>query len=132
MKKLLMGKAYFIKMDKEITEQFHKHINKIRDSNIVIIVEGKKDRAALNKFGITNIVELTKKPLFQIVEEVADSNEECIILTDLDKKGKQIYGKLNSDLQRHCVKVNNEFRKFLLKSTKLRQIEGMDTYLNSI
>jgi len=132
MKKLLMGKAYFIKMDKEITEQFHKHINKIRDSNIVIIVEGKKDRAALNKFGITNIVELTKKPLFQIVEEVADSNEECIILTDLDKKGKQIYGKLNSDLQRHGVKVNNEFRKFLLKNTKLRQIEGMDTYLNSI
>ena len=127
-----MGKAYFIKMDKEITEQFHKHINKIRDSNIVIIVEGKKDRAALNKFGITNIVELTKKPLFQIVEEVADSNEECIILTDLDKKGKQIYGKLNSDLQRHGVKVNNEFRKFLLKNTKLRQIEGMDTYLNSI
>ena len=132
MKKLLMGKAYFIKMDKEITEQFHKHINKIRDSNIVIIVEGKKDREALNKFGITNIVELTKKPLFQIVEEVADSNEECIILTDLDKKGKQIYGKLNSDLQRHGVKVNNEFRKFLLKNTKLRQIEGMDTYLNSI
>ena len=132
MKKLLMGKAYFIKMDKEITEQFHKHINKIRDSNIVIIVEGKKDRAALNKFGVTNIVELTKKPLFQIVEEVANSSEECIIMTDLDKKGKQIYGKLNSDLQRHGVKVNNNFRNFLFKNTKLRQIEGMDTYVNSI
>ena len=118
-------------MNKE-TEEFNNHIEKIKSSNIIIIVEGKKDRAALNKFGITNIMELTKKPLFQIVEEVAASNEECVILTDLDKKGKQIYGKLNSDLQRHGVKVNNKFRNFLLKSTKLRQIEGMDTYANSI
>ncbi|MEK6947434.1 MAG: toprim domain-containing protein [Nanoarchaeota archaeon] len=118
-------------MNQEIGE-FSKHIEKIINSNVIIIVEGKKDRAALNKFGITNIVELTKKPLFQIVEEVADSNEECIILTDLDKKGKEIYGKLNSDLQKHGVKVNNKFRNFLLKNTKLRQMEGMDTYMQPI
>ena len=118
-------------MNKE-TEEFIKHIEKIKNSNTIVIVEGKKDRAALNKFGITNIIELTKKPLFQIVEEVADSNEECIILTDLDKKGKEIYGKLNSDLQKHGVKVNNKFRNFLFKNTKLRQIEGMDTYMQSI
>ena len=119
-------------MDEEAIEQFQNYIEKIKNSNTIIIVEGKKDRAALNKFGIINIVELTKKPLYRIVEEVADSNKECIILTDLDKKGKQIYSKLNSDLQRHGVKVNNEFRNFLLKNTKLRQMEGMDTYLNSI
>ena len=131
MKTLLIIKNYLIRMNKE-TEEFIKHIEKIKNSNTIVIVEGKKDRAALNKFGITNIIELTKKPLFQIVEEVADSNEECIILTDLDKKGKEIYGKLNSDLQKHGVKVNNKFRNFLFKNTKLRQIEGMDTYLNSI
>ncbi|MEK6892365.1 MAG: toprim domain-containing protein [Nanoarchaeota archaeon] len=118
-------------MDKNF-EEFYKHIEKIKHSNIIVIVEGKKDRAALNKFGITNIIELTKKSLFQIVEEVANSNEECIILTDLDKKGKEIYGKLNSDLQKHGVKVNNKFRNFLLKNTKLRQIEGMDTYIQFI
>ena len=116
-------------MNKE-TEEFNRHIEKIKYSNIIIIVEGKKDRAALNKFGVTNIVELTKKPLFQIVEEVAGSNEECIILTDLDKKGKQIYSRLNSDLQKHGVNVDNKFRNFLFKNTKLRQIEGMDTYFN--
>ena len=131
MKTLLIIKNYLIRMNQEIGE-FSKHIEKIINSNVIIIVEGKKDRAALNKFGITNIVELTKKPLFQIVEEVADSNEECIILTDLDKKGKEIYGKLNSDLQKHGVKVNNKFRNFLLKNTKLRQMEGMDTYMQPI
>ena len=117
-------------MDEE-TEQFKKHIEKIKDSNTVVIVEGKRDRASLNSIGITNIVELTKKPLYQVVEEVSDSNGECIILTDLDKKGKEIYGKLSSDLQRHGVKINNDFRNFLFKKTKIRQIEGMDTYFKT-
>ena len=115
-------------MNREI-EEFNEHINKIRESNILIIVEGKKDRAALNKFGITNIIELTKKPLFRVVEEVSDSNKECIILTDLDKKGKELYGKLNSDLQKHGVKIDNSFRNFLFKNTKIRQIEGLANIL---
>ena len=110
-----------------------KFIENIKNSNILIIVEGKKDRIALEKFGINNIVELSKKPLFQIVEEIADSNDECIILTDLDKEGKQLYSKLNSNLQKHGVKVNNRFREFLFKNTKLRQIEGINSYIeNSI
>ena len=113
-------------------EKFYELIDKIRNSNILVIVEGKKDRAALNKFGITNIIELTKKPLYQIVEEIADSNDECIILTDLDKKGKELYGKLNSNLQKYGIKINNKFREFLFKHTKLRQIEGMDSYFDRL
>ena len=115
-------------MNKKIDE-LNNLIEKIKNSNTLIIVEGKKDKIALQKLGLTNIMELNKKPLFQIVEEVSASNEECIILTDLDKKGKEIYGKLNSNLQKHGVKVNNKFREFLFKHTKLRQIEGIDTYL---
>src|SRR3990167_9176964 len=107
------------------TEEFQNFIDKIITSNILVIVEGKKDRIALHKLGINNIAELSKKPIFQIVEEISNSNEECIILTDLDKEGKQLYSKLNSDLQKHGVKVNNRFREFLFKNTKLRQIEGI-------
>jgi len=116
-------------MDSEL-EEFSSHIEKIRDSNILIIVEGKKDKAALHKLGLSNIIELDKKPLFKIVEEVYESSKECIILTDLDKKGKQIYGKLNHDLQARGIKINNELRHFLFRSTKLRQIEGIDSYIN--
>ena len=116
-------------MNKKL-EELNSFIEKIKDSNTLIIVEGKKDKTALQKLGITNIVQLNKKPLFQIVEEVADSNDECIILTDLDKKGKELYGKLNSNLQKNGIKVNNKFREFLFKHTKLRQIEGINTYIN--
>ncbi len=114
-------------MNKEL-EEFSNHIDKIKDSNILIIVEGKKDKAALKKLGISNIIELDKKPLFKIVEEVYESSKECIILTDLDKEGKKIYGKLNHDLQARGIKINNELRHFLFKGTKLRQIEGIDSY----
>lgn len=116
-------------MDKK--EEFSNIMEKVKNSNTLIIVEGKKDKTALQKLGLSNIIELNKKPLFQIVEEVSGSNEECIILTDLDKKGKELYGKLNSDLQKHGVKINNKFRDFLFKHTKLRQIEGIDSYLEA-
>ena len=117
-------------MNKKI-EEFNNLIEKIKNSNTLIIVEGKKDKVALQKLGINNIMELSKKPLFQIVEEIANSNDECIILTDLDKKGKEIYGKLNSNLQKHGVRINNKFREFLFKYTKLRQIEGINTYMET-
>ena len=116
----------------EIKEEFQKIIEKIKESSILVIVEGKKDKIALEKLGIKNICTLSKKPLFQIVEEIADANTECIILTDLDKKGKELYAKLNSNLQRHGVKINNKLRDFLFKKTKLRQIEGMTAYLEKI
>lgn len=108
------------------------HLEKIRYSEIVVIVEGKKDKRALEKLGISNIMELSRKPLFQIVEDISNAHKECIILTDLDREGKELYGKLNSSLQRHGVKVNNKFRDFLFRHTKLRQIEGLDSYLESL
>ena len=113
----------------EVKEEFYDLIKKIKDSNILVIVEGNKDKIALEKIGIKNISTLSKKPLFQIVEEISDSNKECVILTDLDKKGKEIYGRLNSDLQKRGVKINNKLRNFLFKNTKLRQIEGLTAYL---
>ena len=106
-------------------EELSQLIDKIADSGVLVIVEGKKDKKALQRLGIINIVELSKKPLFQVVEEVADSNDECLILTDLDRKGKELYGKLNSDLQKRGVKINNKLREFLFRRTKIRQIEGI-------
>ena len=46
----------------------------------------------------------------------------------MDKQGKELYGKLNSGLQQRGVKIDNNFRNFLFKNTKLRQIEGLETY----
>lgn len=114
---------------KETTDKLLEWIETIKDSDKIVIVEGKEDKKALQKLGIMNIVQLNKKPLYKVVEELIEEGKEVIILTDLDKKGKQLYGKLNHDLCRFGVKVDNRFRNFLFKKTKLRQIEGLDSYI---
>lgn len=116
---------------KNLEKEFSEHINKIKQSKTIVIVEGKKDKKALQSFEIKNIIELNKRPLFEIIENISSNNKNCVILTDLDKQGKELYGKLNSGLRQFGVKIDNSFRNFLFKKTHLRQIEGMETYLEN-
>lgn len=114
-----------------MNEELFEEIGQLKKSDYLVIAEGPKDRAALEHFEIRNIITLSKKPLFHIIEEIVKTGKEVAILTDLDKKGKELYGRINSELQRFGVKVNNDFRKFLFRETKLRQIEGLVTYTHN-
>ena len=89
-----------------------------------IIVEGKKDKESLHSLGAKNVVVLNK-PLFAIVESVAAQSSECMILTDFDSEGKQLYGRLKKQLQLHHVKVNDTVRLLLLKETTVKEMEGL-------
>ncbi|MBI2139997.1 toprim domain-containing protein [Candidatus Woesearchaeota archaeon] len=113
---------------KEEREELLALLEKAREQEKLIIVEGKEDRLALERLGLTRIRVLNKKPLFQVVEEAIKENPEIIILTDLDRKGKQLYGKLNHALSQHGAKIDNKLREFIFRRTKLRQIEGMYRY----
>ncbi len=96
-----------------------------------IIVEGKKDRAALEKLGVpgSQIITLDQRPLFVVAEAVSAGYKTAAILTDLDVEGKKLYGRLNTLLQQLGVKVDNRLRNFLFKNTKLRQIEGIANFI---
>lgn len=103
-------------------------LDALRDSGKIILVEGKKDKAALEHFGITNVKTLYKKSLFHIIEDIAEQYDEVILLTDLDKEGKLLYGKLSRELQHKGIKIDTTFREFLQKNTKLSHIEGLVKY----
>ena len=105
-------------------------IEKIKKSNILIVVEGRKDKDALERLGLENIIFL-KKPLYKVAEEISLKCKKCIILTDLDKKGKQLFERLKKNLVRLGVQIDESFRNFLFKNTKLRQIEGFTRYLSN-
>ena len=113
--------------DYDVSEELVALLSDLAESKAAVIVEGRKDKAALVKIGIYNnsIFVLNTKPLFSVAEEVAANFEKAAILTDLDAEGKKLYGKLNTLLQRLGVKVDNSIRNFLFKNTKLRQIEGI-------
>jgi len=111
-------------------ERLLQELELLRQSKILVIVEGIKDRRALQEFGIRDIA-ILNKPLYKVAEDIASKKaKECAILTDLDSEGKKLYGMLNKELSRLGIKSNNRFRRFLHKSTALRQLEGLVKYLN--
>ena len=99
-------------------------IDELRVCEKTIIVEGPNDKKALEYFGIHDIVTLSKKPLFEIIEDVATKTDKVVILTDYDKKGRELYGKLYKGLQKLGVEIDNCFREFLYIQ-KLSHIEGL-------
>jgi 5S rRNA maturation endonuclease (ribonuclease M5) len=100
----------------------------LRSSGLLIIVEGRKDKAALAKLGMRRVKTLDGA-LFEVVEEVAAGEKRAVILTDLDAEGKKLYGRLKKDLIAHGVQVDRTFREFLQRRTKVSHIEGLDRYI---
>ncbi len=104
-------------------------IHELRSSSKLILVEGQRDKKALNDLGITNIETIAQKPLFATVEKIAQHEKDVIILTDLDNEGRKYYSCLKHSLQKHSVKVDRKFREFLFKNTTITQIEGMKKFI---
>ncbi len=96
-------------------------IQQIIDYNLLVIVEGKKDKSALEQLGVQRIMQLEAH--HALAEKIHD--KEVVLLVDLDKEGKKIYGKLKDMLSRRGVRVNDKLRHYLFKNTKLRQVEGL-------
>ncbi len=113
-------------------EELQDFIRKLIQSNKLVVVEGIKDKNSLKRLGVTNyIVLMNKKPIFQTIEDISKITKDAIILTDFDKKGKELYGRLKSGLQRFGVKVDHYFREWLQRNTRLSHIEGMAKYIES-
>lgn len=124
------GPLIFIMINKD---ELIKEIEKTKRNNSLIIVEGKKDKIALEEIGLKNIFVLNEdgKSLLIRVEEIAKRKEECVILTDFDKGGGKMYNLVKSELLQQGVKMNNRLRDMLL-GAHLSHIEGIATFLNNI
>jgi len=103
-------------------------LDQLRDSRKLILVEGEKDKDALRKLDVNNVVALSRKPLFKFIEDISLKHKEVVILTDLDRAGKKLYNILKIGLQKHGVKVDNKFRETLFRETRLSHIEGIFNY----
>jgi len=98
-----------------------KMLEKIK--NKTILVEGKKDKSTLEALGCKKVITLKGRPLFKVIEDL--KCKEICILTDLDNEGKRLYHKLQTLCTKNGIKVDNSFRNYLFKETKIRQIEGL-------
>jgi len=103
-------------MDEEILEAIHKVRSK------VILVEGKKDKKALEALGCTRISTLENKALFEVVEAVKE--KEIVLLTDLDSEGKKLYSQLKKMFSQRGVVIDDRLRLLLFKH-KISVIESL-------
>ncbi len=103
----------------EAIEELMRELKK-ESKESLILVEGKKDKKALEKFGIKNVIELSGKPLFKLTE----FEKEVIILIDNDEEGDKILRELLQGFQLNKVKYNLRFRRKLGK-LGIRKIEEL-------
>lgn len=112
-------------------KEFQKELNKAKE--MLVVVEGIKDKQALEELGFKHIFVINEnnKSLNEKIEQVEKlaGKERILILTDFDKKGKQLYLRLKSELSQRNVRLHNTFRGMLLKQ-KITYIEELKN-LNS-
>ena len=93
-------------------------LNRLREEEGVIIVEGQKDIKSLINLGIDNkIIAVSQKNIFCLIDSI--SEKEVIVLTDFDKKGTYLFKRYMKELQSSDKKVitiyYRELKKYLKK-----------------
>jgi 5S rRNA maturation endonuclease (ribonuclease M5) len=112
---------------KDIPEKIEKY-----KSNI-IIVEGKNDVSALKELGFIHVypIHVTGIPLRVRAEQISlnvSKKDRVCILTDLDKKGKQLYLLLKPIFQELGAHLDPNLRSILLNS-HVSHIESLPKFL---
>jgi 5S rRNA maturation endonuclease (ribonuclease M5) len=99
------------RMDCETYEELESVIQEMDDFVDAIVVEGIRDKEALEELGITKeIVMCSSRPDTEFVDYLSSRHKKVTILTDYDRAGKEINKKLSARLERAGIKVENQYR----------------------
>ena len=109
-------------------------IEKYKDN--IIIVEGKKDTAVLKHFGFHKVFQIhqtsvsIRERIEQIMNQIEKGDKICI-LTDFDKKGKELYLLVKPIFQELGAKLDSNLRSILIKS-KISHVEGVHNFMEKL
>ncbi len=116
-------------------EQILCEIKDLSNEGAVIVVEGKKDRDALNELGISDQISLVSyQPLLDFAEDISRKTNQAIILTDWDSQGKKLAKKISGYLQASNTKPNNLIRNKIKKLVRneIKDVESLSGYIHSL
>ncbi len=101
-------------------------LKKLREvsQNSAVLVEGKKDRQALQKLGIKNIFTLEGKRLTDL-PDLLEGFEKVVLLFDLDKHGERINSKVKEILTKQGYILIEDFREEL-RTKGIIYVEDID------
>jgi 5S rRNA maturation endonuclease (ribonuclease M5) len=107
-------------------------LNRESENGSVIVVEGKRDSAALTKLGFTGQITVYNrfKGVLDFVDSQQLTDKKIILLLDMDRTGKYLTSRIVSLLQQRGTNVNLTYKKKLCEITngKVRHIEDIGSY----
>ena len=99
-------------------------LNRLKEEEGVIIVEGQKDIESLINLGIKNrIIAVSQNNIFDVIDSI--SEKEVIVLTDFDKKGTYLFKRYVKELHSSGKKVITIYYRDLKKYLK-KYITGIE------
>jgi 5S rRNA maturation endonuclease (ribonuclease M5) len=107
-----------------------------RSEEVVVLVEGKRDRGALNLLGIRGeIIQVqTSNGILGIAEDLALRHRKAIILTDWDRKGGQLCMLLKNALKANSVEFEATTRSRLVHIVggEIKDVESLPSFFSRL
>ncbi|OPY34568.1 MAG: hypothetical protein A4E32_00297 [Methanomassiliicoccales archaeon PtaU1.Bin124] len=107
-----------------------------RPSDVVLLVEGQRDRGGLRLLGVEGDVILVQQSggILKVAEELAKNHKKAIILTDWDRKGGQLNRLLREALEANAVPYDDKTRRRLAKivSGEIKDVESLPWYFSRL
>ncbi|MHC1611048.1 MAG: toprim domain-containing protein [Candidatus Methanospirareceae archaeon] len=120
------------RMDCETYEELERVIKEMDDFVDAIIVEGIRDKEALEELGITKeILMCSSRPDTEFVDYLSSRHKKVAILTDYDRAGKEFNRRLSTQLERAGIKVENGYRGRIGRILGLRGMKCIES-VNSL
>jgi 5S rRNA maturation endonuclease (ribonuclease M5) len=120
-------------------EEAERVINDLRtrsDAGVPIIVEGRRDEAALRRLGVTGKVHCLKargESRHEFLDRL-NGTTEAIVLTDFDREGKELETWLHKELSQRGVKSDLKLwiRIRSLARAEVRSVEELPSFIRAL
>ncbi|MEM3555467.1 MAG: toprim domain-containing protein [Candidatus Micrarchaeia archaeon] len=104
-------------------------LTELAESEAVVLVEGKRDKEALERIGVKNRIMVINMSPDRVCERVSKVADKAVILTDFDRTGEELCSRVEEELRAHNVLPNTEMRRKLQYILGLRNFEEIDRKL---
>ena len=134
--RLRSPRAEYYAWKMEETEKLIDEIRKQSEAGVPIIVEGRRDEAALRKLGIRGRVYGLKsrgESRHEFLDRL-NGTKEAIVLTDFDREGKELETWLYKELSQRGVKSDLKLwiRMRSLTRTEVRSVEEIPRFVRAL
>ena len=121
---------------RELKEKYKKLRRLLRKmEKSVILVEGKRDRNALERLGCDRVITISGR-IRNVCESLEGEDGRIIVFTDLDRRGNEMARKAREELEGCSLEVDCETRVLLARILKIRYFEdakrGFDDFMEEI